>query len=367
MHTWGIDGVYLTYTNIQPPTNTAATPILFSGEGNQGYLRNVTFVRGYYGIKVASGIGCPWGCDWNDLSFGGELSGGAIDFSAGINGVPNNTWGRMFVTATAMTNTIFLVRGYNMTVGSIEIISNVNGRQLWQQNAGGKVEIGAIKCEVATFTGTGVRLIEALNAAYISIGHFTLGGTTFAITAGSTYALFAAVSSKIECGCIDTTVTNLTGGSFFVADASGTPTGIVEIGKRITSGTAPTGLTNIGGATGANGTLVRDYANQRLSDNKGDADTTVALGDPTTIAYSTALTAQRAVNLPSVNGELFNGLRYRVLTNGAVNGANTLLVKCSTTTLATLAVDKKWVEFTYRRNPANAAGGWVCTGYGDLP
>jgi methylenetetrahydrofolate--tRNA-(uracil-5-)-methyltransferase len=96
--------------------------------------------------------------------------------------------------------------------------------------------------------------------------------------------------------------------------------------------------------------------------DKGDADYTFVLGDPTEVIFSTAFTAARTFTLPSKTSDtLCGGIVVKVITSGAVNGANTLIIKEGANTLYTETADKRAITYTYRRNL------WVMTGYETLP
>ncbi|MEE2522634.1 hypothetical protein V1639_10720 [Pseudarthrobacter sp. J75] len=108
---------------------------------------------------------------------------------------------------------------------------------------------------------------------------------------------------------------------------------------------------------------VQKWANGRISEVKGDADLTVALGDPQVLYFGTPFTAPRTVTLPSDAEMLPGGLSYEIIVNGAVNGTNKLTVMSGTRTIIDLTTDSRRVKLVWQRN-ANGANGWVVTSAG---
>lgn len=363
MHSYVIQYMSLNYANVQPATNLNANPIRFSTMGFEGCIKDVRFMRGSYGIKVVSGIGGPWGQDWDNLVFAGGITGGAMDWTGAVNGVPNNKWGRLFVDAQSMAGPIFKeIRGYNWVWGNLEILSGVNSQWMSLQ-AGSELTLGAIKMELLDYTVsnafTGSSLIYA-PSGIVRIGQVSIGGT---------FCKLNPVNG--------TTFINITNGTFKIDSMNVQPTQAVSnfwlfscgggsseayIAKRATY---PVPYSNVASASSADFLTVYPDKNERLSANIGDVDYTIVKGDPSIIGFETPLTAQRTVNLPA-DDYCFNGLKYRVASRGAVNGANTILVKASTFTKGTISTDKSYIEFTWRRN-GTAHAGWVITASGTTP
>ena len=102
---------------------------------------------------------------------------------------------------------------------------------------------------------------------------------------------------------------------------------------------------------------VASWVNNALSPNKGDADYTVALGDPNVVHFNTAFTAQRTITLPpQVSNDTCAALYFDLVFDGAINGANTAVIKQGTTTMRTQTVDKKVLHYKWRRST------WVLVG-----
>ncbi|HDR9062184.1 TPA: hypothetical protein QDB03_003819 [Burkholderia vietnamiensis] len=356
------------YANNQDSTKPLGCPIYFNTMWFHVGLQRLVFNGGWYGIKVKSGVGGPWGCKWNDLIFGGTLQGGAMDWTGAINGVPNNEWGRMTLNCGSMVGPVLNnIRGYNFKIGCLEFLSANLGPQLFSLAAGAEVAIDAMKLEVGTYTGN-QSLFGFLNAARVKIGTFAMVGnpTVIAPAAGTSVVLFGTGGGG-STGSLDIDLlvagASTFSGNVYLVSGSGGPMRI----KRIQLDGNPWQLSNAGSTVTPETLSVDDWNNGLVSQNKGDADYTVMLGDPNTVSFETAFTAPRNITLPGVLNNLFNGLRYRLRFKGAINGANTAVIKSGDgATLTTLTSDSVMVEFTWRR--ANAAyKGWVMTAYNTLP
>lgn len=360
MANWGIDGIAFDYTNTQPVTNTSANCIQFAEEVNNGYLTNLAFLKGRYAFAVTTGKGCPWGCTWDNLNFGSALTGGAIDFWTGVNGVPNNSFRRMFVTATNMVGPVFALRGYNTTIDTIEIIAANQGPVLLRVNSGGEFTIGAIKVENGTYAAAQT-LLDFQGSSKVKLGQFSLGGSTMAISGAIKVTAMASGGGLAGGVLLVDSISldpDLTGGAQLFAVQAANSAHIMVGGYKFLAGAV---LVDQGSTTAGETTTVTSQVTGRLSANLGDANYTATLGGPNKLQFATAFTAQRFIDLPLDNNNLFNGLYYECIFNGAINGANTAVVRCNGTVLHTQAMDKVNVGFTYRRNAANPQGGWVLT------
>lgn len=361
-HRYRISDLSFDYATSQSG-NTSAVCLLFAQQCYEGTLRNIDFVAGYYGIGVTAGIGGPWGQTWNDLSFNGSLYGGAVDMSGATNAVPNNNFQRFFVDATNMVGPIFSLRGYNTSVGTIEIINAQQGPVLMRLAAGSQFNINALKCENGTWTAS-TSLIDVQTGAGLRLTELFIGGTTsMTLNAPGGTVKGIVLGSGCTLDLRDATVSfnTVTAGSAYLIQ--GVTDSRAKIGTwRTTSATFA--LQNAGSSVSSDGLIVENIANNHLSYDKGDADYTVADGDPAIIVFNTALTAPRVVNLQNTLNNLFNGMRYRIMSLGAVNGSNTITVKQGSTTLGTLSRDNQLIEFTSRRVPSGTS--WFLTALLDL-
>ena len=373
LHSWSIEGIALGYTNSQPTTNTGAIPIMFSASGFNHQIRDILFENGYYAFGLAAGMVGPWGATWDEIVFSGGLTGGAVDWSAGSTmGLPNNKWGRFTVSATNMVGPIFKnVHGVSWVIDTIEFLSAMQSPSLISFAAGTQVSIGSLKLEVAAYANTAlVRLINIDPNCRIQLDNFAIEGSTpLSYTGtGRLYLIYAADSSsgdsRVNVGNIDAwNFTTMTGSGKRCLIYAGDNTYFTLEQHGAASHWT---LTSNDDSISGNNITVNAHVKGRLSDNQGDANVTVALGGPNILHFSTALTAARTVTLPSTTDNLWNGLWYEVITDGAVNGANTLTVKAGATILRTIAADKVCARFTWRRNPSGPAG-WVLTAYHTLP
>ena len=362
MHSWRIESMGLDYSSIQAAGNTSANPILFSQMGFEGLLRDLYFANGSYAMRVASGIGCPWGTTLDDLRFGSGLTAGAMDWSNGVNAVPNNHFGRILASCDNMTGPVFNIKGYNFTIDTIEFLSATNC-QLMTFAGGSQVQIGALKLEIGTYTVAGSSLFEFVQDASASIGTISVSGTTMAVTSPGTLTILktgsggSGGSSQGGRVVVDRMVANassMTGAGYLVQ--CGRPH-TVEIGSVSMSGGFV--LQNSASSTSGDALIVRSWLNDQVTQDRGDADYTVATTDTNVNRFGTAFTAQRTITLP--NADLHNGLYYEFIFDGAINGPNNAVIKVGASTLKTVAADKTVVRYTWRRNAALGTGAWVLT------
>lgn len=360
MHDFRISGLSFGYSNTLQTGNTSAACILISQMIQEGAMTDLSFDSGYVGIKVASGVGGPWGMTFDDLRFGANLTGCAIDMTGALNAVPNNHFGRMFVTATNMTTDVFKnMRGYNCVIDTIEIINAANGVALFSAVNASKWVIGTIKLENGQYNpgaGNSVTLWNFPAGAVALIGYVYLGGNNLNVTSGTVYVVgtpTAPSTGFAQVGFIEATPTSVTGAAVYLFAGSAPMT----LGRYIVSNIA--GLTNIGSTSNVDNTMVTTQMNNGCSYDKGDASYTVNLGDPNFIAYQTTLTAARTITLPASQW-LFTGLFFEVIVNGAAPTAtNTLTIQSGSHTVATVTSDKWRLRFVWRRLSATDYGaGW---------
>ncbi|MEZ7524002.1 phage tailspike protein [Burkholderia vietnamiensis] len=362
-----LQDITFNYKNAQPVANTAANCIFFNTMWFHVTMQRLTFLGGYYGIGLKSGIGCPWGCYWNELVFGSTgspLSGGAINWNGGVNAVPNNVWGRFTVNAGGMAGPIFnQLKGYNWTIDAIEILSANSGPQLMNTQAGSVCTIGAIKLEIGSYTATQT-LYNFQSGSSIRIGQLNLGGTTMVLNpATGSISIFGSSgggsNGSLEIGTMVLGASTL-GSNVYIL---GSTPGQTKIGHLITDANAWQ-LQNFSGTVTSNLLAVSDWKNDQMSTtDNGDADYTATLGDPNILRFETALTAPRTINLDSVGNNLFDGMFREFRIKGAINGTNTITVKCAGATVATLTQDCV-IRFTFARvDPSHVYNCWKVTKY----
>lgn len=358
-------GIIFDYANSQSSTNTNANPIQLNTMLYESDLRDLTFSKGTYGIYVSDSSQNFWGCTLENLVFNSGLTVGAIRMNTS-NAVPNNHVGRMFIDCTNMIGPVLVLKGYNFVIDTIECINATKGSQLINLYAGSVMSIGAIKLENGTYT-SGQNMFGFGTGSKVKIGQFNLGGNSLVITpSGGNLCLFntsiGGSTGWLEVDIVVLAATTFSGNVYILEGNIGT----MKI-KYLSMDSNNWQLTNISGSSCAESVIVDIWNNGRLSQNKGDYSYTVALGDPNIISFETLLTAPRTVTIPQNNNLLFNGLKYRIRSYGAVNGSNTISIVCNGTTKATLLTDKTSVELTYRRNAVHAETGWTVTDYQTLP
>ena len=368
-HTWAIDGVAFTYTNVQPSTNTNANPILFSQMLYQGRLTNICFIRGSYAIRVANTIWAPWGTTWDNLWFTTELTGGAMDWSQCGGAVPNNHFGRIYCQCSNMVGPVFTIRGYNFVIDTLEFNQALLSPVLFRLAAGAVATINAIKIEGFAYTSS-TAIFDFQASAKAIIGQVSVGGAISTVSNNAVLTIVSNGSGGVGDGFVDIDQMTITPSSVEVGSAiyaiSGGPISIGHI--SITDAGGRTFLLNQGSSSTSESTIVTSHINGHLSQDLGNADFTATLGGTNKCIFQTAFTAARTINLPTANyNNFFNGLYYEFIFNGAINGANTATIKSNGATLHTQTTDKVVVGFTYRRFAANPQGGWILTKYETLP
>lgn len=367
LHSWLMSDLGFDYLNAQPATNLLAVPLRFSAMAYQSAMHRLCFLRGSYAIKVAAGIGRPWGQTWDDLNFEAGLTLGAINFTDGINATPNNRFGRMLADCANMTGPVFSLRGYGFVIDTIEFINSYQGPVLITFMAGSEVTIGAIKIENGTYAAT-QKLVDFVSTARGSIGQVFVGGTVFTVTGAATklYAVSGGGGGSggwVNVDILDLNAASFTGGAVGYASNTGNsvPVGIGY--AALNNGWA---LCDQGSSVSSETTTVRDHIKGHLL-TSGDANYTATLGSANKVRFATLFTAPRTVDLPAVNNNLFNGLYYEFIFDGAINGANTAAIQCNGVVKRTQTTDKAVVGFTYQRHPSAAQTGWVLTKYETLP
>lgn len=361
VHSFGLYDLRFDYLNFQPATNTLANPIVFSKEAYWGTMERLTFVRGSWAFRVAAGIGGPWGCSWNDLTFGGDLSGGAMDWSLCINAVPNNHFGRLFVDGSNMVGPVFDIRGYNFTIDTIEFAAMTLGAKLLNLAANSRVDIGSLKLENGVYNTANKQLISLQGSAYAKIGHLTVGGHSMIVNVpgGAIYLLSVnegnGAGGYLNCDYLDLSLSSLTGKAY--VSSPGTASAGIELGYRLFD--ANWVLVNSSSSTHAERTLVRQFVSGHVSADKGDADYAIGLGDPNVVMFRTPLTAQRTVALPSSADLIPNGVYYDIVSVGAVSTTNPLIVKHGAVTVATLTVPASRTRFIFGRVASGVLNTWT--------
>jgi hypothetical protein len=366
MHSWKLHGITFQWANNQPVTNTNAIALSFEQEVHGGRIEDLIFVNGYYAIKVKSGIGCPWGCDWINLRFGDAITGGAIDFSAGVNGVPNNHFGRFLFSCGSAVGPIVRMRGYNCVIDTWEFINCLQGPQLFELNSGGQATIHQLKLEGGNYAANQT-LVNVVGNGKLDVGMFSLTGNAMNITGGVINCF--GVGSGLAGGYLNIDSLRLvplapTNGALLVG-VNAVNAAQVEIGIYEVQNGAQ--LLNQGSNTTGETLTVRTQIQPRLSPAAPDADYVTTLNGYNRINFTTPFTAARNIDLPTDNNSLFNGLTYEFIFNGAINGTNIANIRCNGTVFRNHSTDKTVLRYMYTRSPSNPQSGWKLVGYNTLP
>lgn len=354
------ENIRFTYNVAQSSSNTNANCIVFAGPGSSqttvayGTFRRLSFINGYYAMKLTSGEVAPWACEFDMLYMGG-MSGGFYDNTGGVGGVPNNRWGRMTLYCDDAVGPIFKNwNQYNSTADAIEFLRADAGPKLITAAAGFSCDIGSMKLEFGEYTSA-TNLVEFGAQFHVRIGQFIVDsspGSTFTPSSG-VLAVFnctsgsAAADSYLDIGHLRLEADTVTGTC--VGFSSAANSARFRVGNvKLSDGWE---LHNRSASSIGDRLIVSEWVNGRLSGDKGDADYTVTVGDPNVVHFGTAFTAQRTITLPSkTSNNTCSGLYYDLVFDGAINGANTALIKEGTTTLRTQTVDKKKLRFMWRRS-----------------
>lgn len=366
-HSIKLRGVRFTYSVAQSSSNTSANHIHLNCAQQLGMFESrfedLAFTNGYYAFNSPSGGW--WATVFDGISIA-TMSGGAMNWTGVTGGMPNNRYGRWSITVSGMTGPVFNNwRGYNQHVGTLEFLQANQGQKLISTASGFTADIGSLKLEIGTYAAA-QNIFEFLANHRVRIGQVSISGTTAAFNpASGVLALFAlggggvTEASSFEVGSVQTAATSLSGNVVVISG------GTTLLRPRIGSVHLANGWTlqYTGGTTTADFLTVGAWANGAVSADKGDANYTVTLGDPTVICFNTPFTATRTITIPDTLGNnVHGGLAYKLVFDGAINGANQAIIKpLNRANLRTQTTDKVAITYTYRRNA------WVLTGYETLP
>lgn len=372
MHSWSISKLGLDYNNTQSTAQTNADCIRYSQMGYEGKISEVSFKKGRRGIGLnlsGSAIQSPWGITHTDLIFGSALTKSAIDNSTNFTtGAPNNVYGRILADATNMVGPVFALLGENGKIDAIEILKANQGAQLLDIYDGSTFDIGTIKVEEGVYDASQTAYYFRTNTS-CRVGYLRITGVIV-----NNAAVLTAI--KTEGGGSGTLPSIILGRLDANATFNGTSKGYaaqVGVGHRLEADDIE--LTKNGG-TSAGVWRKHDSGNTDTADGlrikseilgrtppAGLANANYAVTQISTTPYNvfffeTAFTAQRDFDLPANPDELWNGLWYKIIPrNGAINGANTLRIRCNGTTLRTQSTDNVALTYMWRRN-ADPTIGW---------
>ena len=367
IHSCELSNLSISYKN--PQTDQAnAHNLSFTGQVFHLTMTRVLFSSGYTGIRVNPGTNAPWGCRWDDLDWGRDMQGCAMDWSGSASATPNNVWGRFGIDVQNMKAGVVFrdIKGYNWSWQCLELFGTNHNQCIMALQAGSKLNLISVKQEEMLLDGNVEygSLFAFTARCHANIGSVTLSGESCIFNPTNQMYIFRAgiggKEMKVKIGHVDITPSEPVANTYLAGCAKS-----LEIDHLYLENTNKIPFTNLGGDVAAENLDIRNVSNNRMGGNKGDADYVVELGDPTTIMYETSLTADRKVTLPGANGELFNGMKYKIVALG--KGTSHAITVDSEGLRATIpaSADNYFVELMYRRH-GNGGAGWKVIGSGAI-
>jgi hypothetical protein len=319
---------------------------------------------------VLSGQPAPQNTKWDEIDCTSATYGSMMDWTGTIDAGPNWVMGRMQIACNNMVGPAFNnIRGVNANIDCLEFLSPTNC-QLISLASGSTISINTMKMEVYTYNVSG-NLFVFDTGCNVKINQFICYGTTGVFNpASGSFVLFetnaGGNTGSLHIDFLSLTATTVGSGNVYVFQGA---VGLIVVDTYINDGNANWQLSNLGGAATSETLLIRNYANGHISEDNGNITSlTITPGtSANTQVFNTALTAPCTVTLPSNGNNLFNGLTYTVITNGAVNGSNTIAVNNGSATLATLSSDLTYVTVGWRRSSASHGyAGWMILAIGSV-
>lgn len=358
LHTNTFTDIGFGYVNDQTGNTNAACLYFRANDTFYIHLDRIKFHSGYTGIKIRSGANCPWGCKWGDIKWGGGIVGNAVDSAGSTSATPNNDYGPWGIDCSGMTGGTILneLKGYNNHVSSIEIFGGNTNQRLASFQAGSKFTISSLKCETITLDAAilGNALITAPVNGYVKVDQLDIGGTVCKLTPTNPTGIIGGPTKYFEVGYCSVGPSEAPSNMYLSSTGGKT---VIDYVDR--DSTYPIPYTNLAGTTAAEGLTIRSIVNRHLSPDIGDADYSANVDDtpPTTIMYESALTADRSVEIPGADGDLFNGMTYTVVASGKGTSFAINIVSDGATRASIAAGDDNVsVTLKYRRHPTGAAG-----------
>lgn len=371
-HSWTLARMSLYYNTQQTVSDTSGNNLYFSGNPPNGTfwatLKHLDFRYGYYAMKTAPSMFNPWGSYFHDLRCRYQ-SGGFYDNSAAVYpSAPNNRWGSCTLYCDDAAGPMFKSwSASSMTVGSLEFLNADQGQELITVQTPFSADFASIRLEGATYAASTAKTMMNFGAApAVRVGYFECGGTgsTFAPVYPNPLYIF---SSNSGTGNVRFDMMRLGGDTVTgnpVASGGGSVLCRHSIGN-IYFTNAGWALHYVNGTNSGDYVTVDNWINGTLSGEKGDANYTVALGDPNIARFTTAFTASRTITLPAKNSKvLCNGLYYDFIFSGAINGANTAVIKEGSNTLRTQSTDGVRLRYMWRRQ--GSIGEWILVDVADM-
>ena len=374
-HSYKLEDIIFAYAIAQPSTNTNANCILFNGPlaaaGNSGYycsFKRLQFFRGFYGFKLPENAYGPWGSVWDEF-YMSNMSGGLLDSTGSLSAGANNTWGRVTMDCAGAIGPIFKNWScYNTTIGALEFINADQGPQLMTTGNRFSADIGAIKLEIGSYTGSGFGLIDFSGDYFVRLGNLHIGGdpAVFSPSSGVLSAITVGGGATSDNSYLDVNTAFMdataVSGEVVVFNGGGPPNRRLSVNSvQLENGWT---LQSTGGSSTGKFITVRSWVNGVLSEDWGDGDYSITVGTPNLVCFNTTFTAPRTITLPPQGGNnLCAGLYYDLIFDGAINGTNTAVIKQGESVVRTQIADG--VKLSYRWRRGGSGGEWVLTGVSD--
>jgi hypothetical protein len=341
-HSWYMADLFHTWNTPQDSSFAHGSAFWFAGDG----LSRMNFVvercvcdRGYrfftnsFGDDMGNSA-LTWGCTIRDCIHYDTNSGGFWNTRQDSpGGQPNVSLSGITITASNnITGDPLILHnaGDSCSYDHIECLDVTDARVLVLQ-AGGHSYVGSIKLEIGTYNSDGA--IYDISDTNVFIA--SLSASTLTINGCTVTVLGLRSGGAIAIGELSVGAQAITGGGKLVcAGASGLPLNSLRIISPPFGliGTPNMWLTDVPSTGAADGVVVDDWQQSRLSPDIGDANYTWTIGaSPNTILCQTTLTADRDINITDAhdgpNSNLFNGFVLTVVRNAGAPGAFNLNVR----------------------------------------
>lgn len=178
-----IDGISLSYENLQPSSNTSAVCMLFSGGSsgspNNNYnseFKNLNFAGCYIGIGQEANQNF-WGNRVEHIIFS-NISGSAIDLTLG-GGSPNNYFSNLYANASANTDAVFQLSSMaELTFENVEV-NNINNSQALFISNSRSVLVRNFRVEIGSFDTNYAGLLAISGVAGFQLDGYEIQSVTF--------------------------------------------------------------------------------------------------------------------------------------------------------------------------------------------
>jgi hypothetical protein len=342
------------WSSNQTSAHTASQVLAFSTTTDNGSgiysstFRNLNCLNGYslFATTNATNVLVIWGSVFDTLRCEATCIGqlGKLKFSNSA-GMPKNQFRNLYVRADVMVETAILdlSQQAQLSIEDYEV-NNTNNNQMLLLTSCRNSEIGLIKCEGGTYSTDFGSIVGLSGCQATNIKNLELATVTFSPT-NAAYAVRITGSAPdmlTRIGAIDVRDCTVSSGRL---DCVQSTTGRVNLDDfNFYNNTGTVSLVYPFDAS-VNLVHVTLHDQNHFTADAGNAAVTLYIKDATNgtnanvVLYNTAITADRAVNLPTAN--LFPGARYRVIRTAAATGA--FNVNVGVGPIKALAVGQ-WVE-----------------------